>query len=251
MRIPITPSHGSATSRAVPWMKAWTRQRLTKLRNGSCALFSIYTSPNITQFCEKPNMPNPFRPIRTNNLTKLLAWCRAYNREGACVVPVNVRFSIGLYQIGQAMEWEQGSICTNAPASQAYAAAALHWMMVSEYLDLPLESSIDYTMSTSEDGNIWPDIRTIAQDNKWSGYRDLLFHACKAQQQVHYYATGRGRIVGKADKSRFCKETLNEHLSLCIRSMIACIPSQNRAKAFHDETCIITGDIIGKTTACY
>ena len=177
-------------------------------------------------------MAKPYRPIRTNNLLKLLNWARQYQREGTMPQPIGMRFGIGLYQVGQAKGWDNG------PAAwQGYAAAALHWFMVSEYFKLPMET--DLPIELDKTGS-WPDIRTI--QGYYPGDTTVLHCVCKAQQMlvyaIHCEASNR--------KNRYDPQVFSSYLARLITSMIVMIPQEYRATAFHDEMQILVGDIVAK-----
>lgn len=175
-------------------------------------------------------MPTPYRPIHSNNLLRIQNWAREYQRNGCIPQPVGIRFGIGLYQVGQARRWESG------PAAwQGYAAAALHWLMVSEHFDLGMECELAPGLTCG-----WPDIRKI--DGHYSGDTVFLLLLTKAQQQI-IYAIHSG---GSNRKSRFDPKTLRASLGALVRNMICMIPPSCRSTSFHDEMQILVGDIVTK-----
>ncbi len=173
-------------------------------------------------------MPTPYKPIYSNNLLKIQNWAREYQRSGCMPQPVAIRFGIGLYQVGQAKRWEGG------PAAwQGFAAASLHWLMVSEHFDLGLECELDLGLT---DG--WPDLRKFG--GHYCGDTPFLMLLARAQQQIIYGI----HSAGSNRKSRFDKGKLRASLGGLVRNMLCMIPPSYRATAFHDEMQILVGDIV-------
>lgn len=172
-------------------------------------------------------MPNALRPIHTNDLIELSQWCRRYQLDGHIMPqPVAVRFLIGMYQIQQAIEWRSGPA-----AEQGYAAAVLHFLMVAEAFDLGIEQ------------HLTPDLRDV--DDVCPPWDRFWAEVCKAAQMLVYEQ----HSVGSTRKSRVNRDSLCLHLGNVIRWLLVRIPCDQRAQRLHDETVIVTRDLVKKVPA--
>lgn len=156
----------------------------------------------------------------SSSLVDLQAWCSTYERYNKYPCSILNRFSIGFYQIHQGMSWKD-----DANRSESFASAILHFIMVSERMQLPLEKVMHNNLEK------YPSTPFDAEEA-----RDLLCHLSAAQQQLWY-----GHVVNKSmqRKSRYRKETLITKMARSIVILVAAIHPTERKQAFYDATNIL------------
>lgn len=172
------------------------------------------------------------KAIETNDFLTLCEWCKWYHKHsGVLTQPLPQRFLIGQYQVFQARQW--GKDC---PAAwQGYAAAAMHFIMVAETMELGVEDglglhfdreSYDLCLNTN-----------YVRPTSWGTVLDNL---CGCAQMIIYYDA---HSSTSNRKSRYSAKRTEDHLTELVRAMLALIPGKKRAKAFYDEMLILTRDI--------
>jgi len=145
------------------------------------------------------------RSIETTELPVLQEYCRQLEefQQAIGIPPASPleRHCIAFYQLAGAIGW-RNTDCEY----ESYASAIIHWIVVMESLDLRIEHFMD---------------------------RDL--HASRATQMLLYC-----KQAGKTERSkRYDAIQLEHDLGiLCVRCLMA-IPTDLRAKAFHDATTIL------------
>lgn len=170
---------------------------------------------------------DPIRPIRTVDLLELKEWCREYQVRGTMPQPPNIRFGIGLYQIGQGDKWDITSHGLTDAGRQSYMSCAMHMLMLASCFGVSPETQFS-SMRLDE-------IVGVRLSDK-----DLLYSLCKVQQHVIYHHHG----LGSTRKSRFNPAVIEKHLSRIISDMFARVPPEVRSELVFNESCVITGDLV-------
>ena len=158
------------------------------------------------------------RPIETTDLIDLQIWCRDYHRNTKYPSGLERRFAIGFYQIYQGMEWKN-----SASADESWAAAACHFLMVGEHLNLGIEQHLPRDIIT------------------WSktSFTDALLHDLSLAQQHIVYATNPSKIKRKSRYNpEILEKTLANVIGMCLGGRIR---PNNRSKAIYDATSIMAG----------
>lgn len=160
-------------------------------------------------------------PLWATNVFDLMFWTNDYRKRNRFPVPILKRFAIGLYQINQGMEWKDQGVNKN----EGFAAAVLHFMMVSQELDLMIEQHLEIKLD---------DFGKTSLNTE-----SILFHVSRAQQQLFYADQGnRTKRV-----SRYNKDKLTESLGIAIRCFIEAIPVEFRSDCFEKATTIMTREL--------
>lgn len=170
---------------------------------------------------------DPVRPIRTVDLLELKEWCREYQVRGTMPQPPNVRFGIGLYQIGQGDKWEVTSSGLTNAGLQSYMSCVLHMLMLASALSV----SPEVTFKSMRLDEIQVERMSV---------KDLLYSLCKVQQHVIYHLHG----LGSTRKCRFNPSVVERHLGRVISDMFARVPPELRSELIFNESCVITGDLV-------
>jgi hypothetical protein len=172
------------------------------------------------------------KALETNDFVTLCEWCKWYHKySGVLTQPLPQRFLIGQYQIFQARQW--GKDC---PAAwQGYAAAAMHFIMVAETMEL----AIDEEMCLYFDRETH-DLRLDTNGVQQVSWGTVLDNLCGCAQMLIYYDA---HSVKSNRKTRYSAPKTQAFLGTLARAMLALIPRKKRAKAFYDEMLILTRDI--------
>jgi len=153
-----------------------------------------------------------------NKIVDLQVWCSEYDKVNKYPADTMRRFSIGVYQIYQGMEW-----LGSASSDESYAAAAIHFIIVGERLSLCTEQYLKRGIKSL----VW----------KKQPWKALLYHISKAQGQI-VYSTNTDNIKRK---SRYSPEILESHLSECIGLCLGLIAPDKREEAIKTAISIMTG----------
>lgn len=163
--------------------------------------------------------------IRTNNLIELQEWCRDYHRYNKHPTDFFTRFAIGFYQIYQGEAWKDED-----NRNESFAAAAVHFIMVSEILELCLEKYMTNWFSQ------------LTGENKVNiDWKNLLCVLSKAQQHIFYKHKTYKLNPDYQRKSRYNAETLAVCLRHAIVMLLGAIKPDLREYAIEDATAIMTG----------
>jgi hypothetical protein len=160
------------------------------------------------------------RSIETTELPVLQEYCRQLEefQQAIGIPPASPleRHCIAFYQLAGAIGW-RNTDCEY----ESYASAIIHWIVVMESLDLRIEHFMDRDL--------------LSAPRLQLDYRQVLFHASRATQMLLYC-----KQAGKTERSkRYDAIQLEHDLGiLCVRCLMA-IPTDLRAKAFHDATTIL------------
>jgi len=160
-------------------------------------------------------------PIKTENLIDLQLWCRDFYRTTKYPSDEMRRFAIGFYQLYQGIDWGN-----SASADESYAAAAIHFLVIGEMLNLDIE-----TYAPTE-------LRVLVYSRSTSLYMSLLRNLSKAQAML-VYMTNDENVVNR--KSRYNPDTLASCLGEAVRLCFRLIRPLDRAKAIETATQIMTG----------
>lgn len=162
-------------------------------------------------------------PVTPRTSSHLVSWCASYQLDSGIVPqPPTHRFSIGIYQISQAMNWK-----ISGPVKwQSYCAAAMHFIMSGVGFGIFLDNDLPETLEELPEG--------------FSGWQNVLFLIGKTQQQICYsdYIS-----ANSARKSRFDRDKLRIHLSSLVYECFALVPASAREQCCFDEMHILTKDI--------
>ena len=161
------------------------------------------------------------KSIKTTDLIDLQIWCREFSYKTKYPADEMRRFAIGFYQIYQGIEWKD-----TASSCESYAAAAIHFLMVSEMLELDVETYLPRDLGDS------------AYGTTDGVFKCLLYKLSKAQSYL-VYMTNEKNIVNR--KGRYDPSKLCSCLSSCISHCFGLIRPADRAKAVELATQIMTG----------
>lgn len=168
--------------------------------------------------------------LRPTGVIEWQAWCRDYERN--TLYPVggaHVRYSIGIYQIYQAIGWKDADISCGVDSKAEYeslASAATHFLMAAEAYRAPTELYLDHGL--------------FELPYETLDCRALLYHISAAQQMI-FYGYVSSVNDAKRSRSRFDSNKLAEHIAKAIRILVLAIPVVDRMDAFEDSTKIMTG----------
>ncbi len=161
------------------------------------------------------------RGIETNDANVLALWCRDYNQFGPHQVGFKDRFSIGIYQIYQGIEWND-----KASEYESFAAAAIHMICAAESLNLEL------------------DLPRLIDDNfhrskNYIDWMEFTKHLSRAQQHIFYRQVSAKN--GYHRKSRYNPVLLTSDLSYLVNKLFGMIPRGQRMIAAYYATEIMSG----------
>ncbi len=152
------------------------------------------------------------RPIKSDDIGKLMEWCSFYDQNGKYPATILERFAIGLYQIQSGMEWKD-----IANKNEAWCAAFIHFLTLAEKLNLPVEQEI------------YPGTLDIG----------FLLFISKAQQDIFYKHN-----TGKTQRSsRYNPERLTVNLGRILSICYSKVPKEERLQGFYDATSIMLGKL--------
>jgi len=180
----------------------------------------------ITAYSEIHRMsisPLPIAPCYPETTLDLQVWCLEYHCYNKFPVTTLGRFAIGFYQIHQGLSWKDGGL----NKYESFAASALHFIMVSEALNLPLEEFLPIKIS---------DIPIVHIEHAGVA---LLSHLSSAQQQLWYS----GNPNNTKRNSRYKPAKLAEGLGESVYRLIGLIPKELRQDAFCASSTIMTKEL--------
>lgn len=163
------------------------------------------------------------QPIYPTNIFDILAWCRDYDRNNKYPVNTLTRFCIGHYQIHQGMAWKDGGV----NKYESFAAATLHFFMVSEKLKLGVE---DY-----QGEYVLNHMRL-----RWINWEEMCYNL-SASVQMLFYSPDRNKT--KRAAKRYNKDRLAERLSHVAFDLIKAIPPDMRSECYEKATTIMTKEL--------
>lgn len=154
----------------------------------------------------------------------LVNWCAAYQASDIVTQPPHIRYSIGIYQISQGMQWRIASDVKY----QSFCAAAMHFTMSAHGFGIDLGSDFPERLDDFPEG---------FHGKTWE---TMLLLIGKTQQQVCY-----SDYISKnsARKSRFDPNKLRILMSSLIYECFALVPPARREQCCFDEMHILTKDI--------
>lgn len=169
---------------------------------------------------------------QATNLVPLLNWARKYHRFNKYPCDALRRFSIGFYQIYQAMEWRS---VPEAPAgvvghnrNESLASAALHFLICMEAAGLAAENKLPRDLM---------ELQTLPFHAT-----PLLYCLSRAQQMLIYYTQSNGLpgLKKTVRASRYKSTQLETDLAAAVKLLFQSIPSHQRAQAIEDASRIMT-----------
>lgn len=176
----------------------------------------IETAAQVILSCQKIMIP-----CDEINLLGIQYWCKEYETYNKYPVDIPTRFNIGTYQIHQGEAWKDGGV----NKYESYCAAALHYIMVSARLNLPIEAHLTLDITEWEQVFIEHEALSILK----------LLSLC--QQQI-YYSTAKNKIKRA---SRYNEEKLCKALSYLSQKMIALAPKELRQPCIYKACEIMLG----------
>jgi hypothetical protein len=160
------------------------------------------------------------QPITPRTLEHFQDWCRVFHKNTSHPVNAERRFSIGMYQISQALNWK----CDGPVRWQSYAAAALHFTAAATACEL---SVLSYLPS---DGRL-EDISTY-----FNGWNELVRVTGEAQRQLIYKVETFPRW-----RERYDAKVLETTLAGSVEMCFSLVPPDAREQSVFDEMQLICG----------
>lgn len=162
----------------------------------------------------------------------LWRWCASPVRA-LDIDPIK-RWAIGVYQIGQALEWPDDGVALARVAWQSYAAACVHWLMCCASLDV---SVLPFLPETLEEAR-------FAVPGGESVWRRVMALVARGTQMVVYSQeparAGPGRQID-AQGARFKHVVLAETTASLCQAMMSLVPPHQRVEAFYAEMVLLAG----------
>jgi hypothetical protein len=165
-----------------------------------------------------------FTPIYPENIFDIIQWCKDYEHFDKFKCGARARFSIGFYQIHQGIEWKDNGV----NKYESFAAAVLHFFMVTEYLKLDVVNQLNYINLKDY---MKSDLRFVALE--------LLKDLSKCMQML-FYADSANKTKRA---SRYNPKILEVRLACCIDKLLRCIPIEFRSECFEKATTIICKEL--------
>jgi hypothetical protein len=163
------------------------------------------------------------KPISPRSVYHLTEWCRAYQASNIVPQPGHIRFAIGVYQMGQGINWT----IAGPVKWQSYCAAAMHFIMSASAYGIMLDNDLPDTL---------PEIT-----EEWRGWEHFVFAQARVQQQICYHES---ISANSARKSRFDREVLRLRFFDLVSQCFALVPPDHREQCCYDEMFILTKDIV-------
>jgi len=158
------------------------------------------------------------RGIKTTDTIELIDWCHRFNSHQG-TDPID-RFTIGLYQIHQAIGW--GS---TASGTESAMASVVHFIAACE----GAKARIEYFLPTDLDHIAWG----------LPNHSELLGVVSKAAQMLFYL-----KQAGRTQRSsRYDPAVLGSCLGKACTQLIRGVPIQSRGSAIELATDIMTGNL--------
>lgn len=155
----------------------------------------------------------------TDNFSELSDWISEYARWGNFPVSPLQRFSIGTYQIGQALKWKGED-----SANESWAASALHFIACIRLMNSGIAQDVPRKLTEFVQATYDPACHML----------DLVL----AQQIVFY-----GNSAVKSRAQRFSEKKLITVMGKLIRRTIWIIPREKRVAAFTHAIAVLTNEI--------
>lgn len=159
------------------------------------------------------------RPMPPRDTEHFLTWCSIFHRLTPFPLSAQRRFQIGVYQLGQGIEWERQKLATPHNAWQSYAAAAIH-VAASAY-PWSLEKYLPERLEDIPERTDWP---------------TLVVHLSTAQRMFIY----RDEPFPRWNK-RYNAGTLHQALGDLVVACFGMIPPDEREEAVVAEMNLICG----------
>ena len=161
-------------------------------------------------------------PQTPRTVAHLADWCCTYQNGNIVPQSPPTRFSIGVYQLSQGLDWK-----IESPVKwQSYCAAAMHFMMTGIGFHIHIDADFPELLSEI--------------NAKFEGWERMMYRLGKAQQMIcysHYISSQSAR------KSRFDERELRIRLFRLVEQCFALVPPEAREQCCFDEMHILTGDI--------
>ena len=166
-------------------------------------------------------------PVDPNVVHDLTTWCRLYSKDASPSDSL-VRCVIGVYQVGQMLQWARHP--SGLPAAHQNAAAAvIHLLGASEMRRCGCEDIMPTRFSA------YP--RTYVPDVGL-----LCIQTFKCLQAHFYMSRGTSKIVSLDErKTRFSKGDLRDITEDVIRQLVAFVPVNQWRRAVRNEVQILLG----------
>lgn len=163
-----------------------------------------------------------FDPILSTDLIDIQAWCLWFSRHCKHKATILNRFAIGFYQIYQGIEWKD-----RLNSGESYCSAFLHFLMVCEELELPLEKYL--MIDLKKYPKIYIDQHAVM----------LLKSLSRSQQQLFYA----NKVNKTARKSRYNKDTLTLSMNTALSLLISLVEPEDRRACIYEASSIMTKDL--------
>jgi len=164
-------------------------------------------------------------PTETLDLPELEEWARSYAKHGPYSQPVNIRYYIGIYQLGQGLSWEGTD-----SEYESYASSAIHLLGAAGMLDISIaEISAPHILEDMKQVDTW---------TKDKVFKNIQKNMCMGMMHVHY---GHSTMGNMQRKSRYDPGRLQHHIFQTVAGLFSLIPKEKRAWAVLEATKIMTG----------
>jgi hypothetical protein len=166
-------------------------------------------------------------PSTPRTCSHLVNWCLGYQSSNIVPQPPHIRFAIGVYQMGQGINWT----IAGPVKWQSYCAASMHFIMAASAYGILMCDDFPDTL---------PEIT-----DEWLGWEHFVFAQARVQQQICYHES---ISAASARKSRFNRDVLRLRFYDLVCQCFALVPPDHREQCCYDEMFILTKDIVIKPT---
>lgn len=167
------------------------------------------------------------KSLTTTNTVEFLAWCRKFHLSGPRRPSIDRRFSIGFYQVYQALKWCENGDTDNPNYHESLMASVVHLTCVAEALDIDLYPRLYRT-----------DLKNIVFIINELNYKETLLRLAQTQQMLVYLWAG-----SSSRTTRYSKTIVEDNLIQLILSFIMRVPKNKRLDALEHATEIMSGTL--------
>lgn len=174
------------------------------------------------------------KPLDSDDLFEFCEWTSWYSKYGPYTTSANVRFGIGVYQLGQAIDWEG-----TESEWESYAAAAVHMLGAGAVAGWSLDDIFMIVYDHIRHLYDHKQIRDLSKPEcEMKNWKSLMHMVARAQRNFHYWLTT-SPDLDRA--SRYNKKQLQSDIGWLVWYCLLVIPSGKRKQAILDATTIMAG----------
>lgn len=164
-------------------------------------------------------------PTDTLDLFELEDWAKHYSKFGPYAQAPNVRYYIGIYQVGQGLTW-----AGTDSEYESYASGAIHFLGAAGMLNVSIAEMTNVPVLVNlRDPKAWQRDRAIMNVTK---------NMSMGMMHVHYAVT---TSKSMKRKSRYDPMKLRHHVLQTVVGLFSLIPKEKRAQSVLLGTKIMTG----------